>query len=131
MKRALVLSGILVAASGCSDENVEDLLGIDMYFVKLAEDPAEVANTASWIAESFGVRIVHTYDVASEGFSVKLPGVLVPELEALPEVDYISIDEKRHKAPPEEEPVEEPVEDPAPLLGAAEVPESLERIGAP
>lgn len=131
MKRALLWSGILMAATGCNNEDIEDLLGIDMYFVKLTEEPAEVANTASWIAESFGLKIVHTYDVASEGFSVKLPEVLVPELEALPEVDFISIDEKQHKAPPEEDPAEDPVEDPEPLLGANEVPESLERIGAP
>lgn len=116
----------LVLLGGCTPE-LEDLFGIDVYFVKLEEEPAKVAATAQVLAEDFGVDIIHTYDSASEGFSAKLPALLVPDIEALDEVEYVAADEKVGRLPPDEE--EPDVVDIVELLGGDEVPFSIQRVG--
>ena len=123
-----VLVGLAASATACSPET-EALLGIDVYFVKLEAEPADVAATAAELAEDFGVDVIHTYDSASEGFSTKLPSWLVPEIEALPQVEYVLGDETVERLPPEEQPADEPIDDPIELLDGDEVPESIVRVG--
>ncbi len=131
LRSALPLGLATLLLAGCGDADLEDLLGLEMYFVKLSGEPSEVVGSAQEIADLFGLEIIHTYDKATEGFSVKLPEVLVPELRDLEEVEYIRKDKKEHRVPDEEKPKQDPVQDPAPLLGDDEIPESLLRIGAP
>lgn len=116
----------LVLLGGCTPE-LEDLFGIDVYFVKLEEEPAKVAATAQVLAEDFGVDIIHTYDSASEGFSAKLPALLVPDIEALDEVEYVAADEKVGRLPDDEK--DPDVVDIVELLGGDEVPFSIQRVG--
>ena len=86
------LGGACLLWLGGCNADLEALLGVDVYFVKLEEEPAKVAATAAALADDFGVDIIHTYDSASEGFSAKLPALLIPEIEALDEVAYVAED---------------------------------------
>ena len=116
----------LVLLGGCTPE-LEDLFGIDVYFVKLEEEPAKVAATAQVLAQDFGVDIIHTYDSVSEGFSAKLPALLVEDIEALDEVEYVAADEKVGRLPDDEK--DPDVVDIVELLGGDEVPFSIQRVG--
>jgi subtilisin len=100
--------------------------------VKLDSEPAKVAGLAKGIAEAFDVELVHIYDSASEGMSVRLPHLLVPELEKVKEIEYIAEDGEERRLPDDEVPVDEDISsDPAVIVGPDEVPDSLVRIGAP
>ncbi len=116
-------AAVVCGLSGCT-EGVEDLLGIDVYFVKLEAEPAKVAAVATSLADDFGVDIIHTYDSASEGFSAKLPRLLIPEIEGLDEVAYVAEDERAPRLPPDEK-TPKVIE----LLDGDEVPFSIQRVG--
>ncbi len=129
MPRILALSGLLLLTA--CEEVPLDLLGADTYFVKLNTDAATVASTTQSIASTLGFDVIHTYDAATEGFSAKLPDVLITAVEEFDAVDYVRKDDGDHGVPDDEVPVEEPVDDPSIILGDDEIPESLLRIGAP
>lgn len=117
----------LVVALGCEGVDVnltvsEGLTGL--YFVKLAEEPAQVANTAALVAGLFGLDIIHTYDSVSEGFSAELPVPLIPEIEELEQVEYVVPDDGEEYVPPESGETDI-------VLGADEVPPTLAAIGGP
>ena len=131
MPRLLTLALVVGSSSACTDGGLTDVLGGSTYFVKLDTGAAAVASTAQTISTTFGIDIIHTYDAATEGFSAKLPDLIVGQVESFEAVEYVRLDEGDHGVPPEEQPEDEPLDDTAPLLGNDEVPESVIRIGGP
>ncbi len=131
MNQRLMLAVAVLGLGGCSDPAFRDAF-TGMYFVKLDSEPAQVAALAVDIADVFDLQLVHVYDSASEGMSVRLPHLLVPEIERIEEIEYIVEDGTEDRIPREEVPVDDEVgTDPGVVVGADEVPESLLRIGAP
>jgi subtilisin family serine protease len=125
------LIALTLGLGGCADGVLRDAL-TGVYFVKLDSEPAKVAGVAVGIAEAFNLELLHVYDSASEGMSVRLPHLLVPELENAREIEYIIEDGEERRLPDEETPVDDDISsDPSVVVGPTEVPESLERIGAP
>ena len=128
---ALLLTTLALASTGCTDEALRDAL-TGMYFVKLDSEPAKVASVAVELADAFNLELVHVYDSASEGMSVRLPHLLVPELEKVREIEFIVEDGEEQRLPDEETPADEDISsDPAVVVGPDEVPASLVRVGAP
>ncbi|MEO0600753.1 MAG: S8 family peptidase [Myxococcota bacterium] len=131
MPRTLVLPLALLFTTACEEVPLDDLVGADTYFVKLNTNAATVASTTQAIAGAFGIDVIHTYDAATEGFSARLPALIINEVEDFSTVEYVRRDDGDHGVPDDEEPIDEPVDDPAVIIGDDEIPESLLRIGAP
>ncbi|MEN0068402.1 MAG: S8 family peptidase [Myxococcota bacterium] len=131
LRNPLIAILTLFGATACDDGTVPNLLGADTYFVKLNTNAAAVASTTQAIAGTFGLEVIHTYDAVTEGFSAKLPALLISEVESFNAVEYVRIDEGDHGVPDEEDPLDDPIEDPSVVIGDDEIPESLLRIGAP
>jgi subtilisin family serine protease len=112
----------LLAATGCTQKQLEDLL-FDTYLVKLDAEPAEVVTTVNEIAVVFEFEPIHIFTQATQGFSVDLPVGVADEIRAFDGVDFVVIDNPDRKAPPDD--WEEPD------LGQDEVPEGIARIGGP
>ncbi len=129
MRTMAALLAAMGLAGGCNGE-LDALLGTEVYFVKLDAEPARVAAIATDLSDAFGLQIIHTYDSASEGFSTRLPAFVLDDLRGLDEVEYVRLDDKVSRLPPDEGEAD-PVADPAPLLTDAEIPESISRIGGP
>ena len=148
--------GLLLFCYSC--ETAEELgatctlLGIDecdeneltgMFFVELESEPSEVVSLAQAISDEFGLDLLHIYDNAAEGFSVRIPRVLVDQVAAIGGVRRVVEDQERQYSPPPEPDEEfDPIEraprvpdlpDPTPSLsyGETEVPEGVLRIGGP
>jgi subtilisin family serine protease len=117
---ALLLAGL--SLTGCTELDPNDVFS-GIYFVKLEAEPAEVAALAQTIAADNGVEPLHIYDSASEGFTVRLPHELAPEVENLAVVEYVSQDEKGDLISPDEG---EPI-----TLGPDEIPVGIARVGGP
>ncbi len=126
MKRAATLP-MLALMVGCTTDDLD--LFTSVYFVKLDAEPAEVAGLANDLAGLFGLDVLHTYDSATQGFSVRLPDALVPDLRDRPEVEYVHLDEPTEKVPPEETETGGGTDGTAP--DPDEVPESIGRVGGP
>jgi len=121
MARTLPLSALLlIATTGCTQEQLEDLL-FDTYLVRLDSEPAEVVTTVNNIADVFEVEPIHIFEQATQGFQVDLPIGVADEIASWDEVQYVVIDNPDSYAPPPD------WEDPE--LGDGEVPEGVERIG--
>jgi subtilisin len=122
MSRSLAPASLLIAlaASGCTQEQLEDLL-FDTYLVRLDKEPAEVVTTVNQIAEVFEIEPIHIFEQATQGFQVDLPIGVADEIASWDEVQYVVIDNPDSYAPPPD--WEEPE------LGEGEVPEGIERIG--
>jgi hypothetical protein len=74
MSRSLAPASLLflLAATGCTQEQLEDLL-FDTYLVRLDKEPAEVVTTVNNIAEVFEIEPIHIFQQATQGFQVDLP----------------------------------------------------------
>jgi subtilisin family serine protease len=121
--RTLIAALMLLPLGACADLDPNDVI-TGIYFVKLDAEPAAVADLVQEMALDQGIEPLHVYDSASEGFTVRLPHELAPEIETLAAVDYVIQDEKGELLPPEE--VGEPI-----TLGPDETPEGIERAGGP
>lgn len=108
---------------GCHQSLLDDDL-VGVYFVRLTSEPAEVAGMVSDIATDLDLNILQVYDSASEGFSVYLPHLLVPDLQRVQGVESVLLDEEQKYVEPLEP-------DSDAELGAGEVPNGVERIGGP
>ena len=136
--------------SSCEEDSLANCLTVDnltdtlsgVYLVELDKEPGEVASFTQQLASEFDLDILHIYDAAAEGFSVRLPHSLVETLQEVVGVRSITEDIDREYAPtPEPEEDFDPVEEttPAPLpvpnqtvdYGEYEVPEGVTRIGGP
>ncbi len=111
---------LLLATTGCTQEQLEDLL-FDTYLIKLDKEPAEVVTTVNNIAEVFELEPIHIFEQATQGFQVDLPIGVADEIASWDEVEYIVIDNPDTYTPPPD--WEEPE------LGDDEVPEGITRIG--
>lgn len=132
IRKSLMLCPFLLALTGCEEvDGLGEFIGANTYFVKLNTNAAAVASTTQAIAGTFGLDVIHTYDAVTEGFSARLPELIVPEVEGFEAVEYVRIDEGDHGVPDDEMPIDDPVDDPTGILDDAEIPESLFRIGAP
>jgi subtilisin len=122
MSRSLAPASLLflLAATGCTQEQLEDLL-FDTYLVRLDKEPAEVVTTVNNIAEVFEIEPIHIFQQATQGFQVDLPIGVADEIASWDEVKYVIIDNPDSYAPPPD--WEEPE------LGDSEVPEGIVRIG--
>jgi subtilisin len=121
MARTLVPAAlVLLATTGCTQEQLEDLL-FDTYLIKLDAEPAEVVTTVNAIAEVFELEPIHIFEQATQGFQVDLPIGVADEISSWDEVEYIVIDNPDTYTPPPD--WEEPE------LGDGEVPEGIVRIG--
>ena len=121
----LLMSTCTALLTGCTATPQDLMTGV--YFVKLEAEPAQVASLVTDIASNLGYEIVdvlHIYDTASEGFSVRIPHVLVPELERIAYVDQVIPDDGAdYVVPTDPEAIYE--------YGADEVPAGIMRIGGP
>ena len=54
-----------------------------VYLVELDKEPGEIASFTQQLAGEFDLDILHIYDSAAEGFSVRLPHSLVETLQGL------------------------------------------------
>lgn len=117
---ALLICGL--ALTGCTEIDPNDVF-TGIYFVKLEAEPAEVAGLVRDIAVNKGIEPLHVYDSASEGFTVRLPHDLAPEIENLASVAYVSQDEKGDLIQPDDS---EPI-----TLGPDEIPVGIARVGGP
>ncbi|MGC6509976.1 MAG: S8 family peptidase [Myxococcota bacterium] len=95
-----------------------------VYFVKLEAEPAEVASIVAEISGMFEFEILHVYDTASEGFSVRIPHLIVPELEKLEVVESITEDTRTDYAVPIDP-------DGNVVYGDSELPVGILRINGP
>jgi subtilisin len=121
MSRTFTASlALLLATTGCTQEQLEDLL-FDTYLVRLDTEPAEVVTTVNNIATVFDLEPIHIFEQATQGFQVDLPIGVAEEIASWDEVQYVIIDNPDSYAPPPD--WEEPE------LGDGEVPEGIERIG--
>ena len=91
----------LTALSGCSSDQLDDALW-GVYFVKLDADPAEVVGLVSEVSSELNLDVLQIYDTASEGFSVRLPRLLVPELEQVNGVELVVEDKEKNYVIPED-----------------------------
>ena len=123
MKRTARGLTALLSLGGCTSGDFDDAI-YGVYFVKLDADPAEVASLVSQISNELDLDVLHVYDSASEGFSVRLPHVLVPELEKIDGVDFILEDDKKQYSPDEDPDTDFE-------YGDNEVPDGILRIGGP
>ena len=122
-RRGLAALLALAALSGCTGDQLDDAL-FGVYFVKLDAEPAEVATLASEISNELNLNILQIYDSASEGFSVQLPHLIVPELEDLDQVELVVEDKEKKYVVPEDP-------DATFEYGEDEVPDGIFRIGGP
>ena len=122
MSRTLTAASValLFTATGCTQEQLEDLL-FDTYLIKLEAEPAEVVTTVNDIASVFEIEPIHIFEQATQGFQVDLPIGVADEIASWDEVQYVVIDNPDTYTPPPD--FEEPE------LGEGEVPEGIERIG--
>lgn len=97
-----------------------------IYFVKLEAEPAQVASIVTQIVGGLSqdAEILHIYDSASEGFSVRIPHLLIGEIEMSPYVKAVYEDTGRDYITPY---------DPDSIYeyGNGEVPPGIIRIGGP
>ena len=91
----------LLSIAGCDNDDLTDVF-TDVYFVTLDAEPAQVASLAQEISDEFNLDILHIYDSAGEGFSVRLPTLLVDELRQVDGVKKIILDKKQNYSPDEE-----------------------------
>ena len=82
---------LLLAATGCTPEQLQDLL-FDTYLVRLNAEPAEVVTTVNNIATVFEIEPIHVFELATQGFSVDLPIGVADEIASWDEVRYVVID---------------------------------------
>jgi subtilisin family serine protease len=122
-RRGLAALLALTALSGCTGDQLDDAL-FGVYFVKLDAEPAEVATLVSEISNELNLDILQIYDSASEGFSVQLPHLIVPELEDLNQVELVVEDKEKKYVVPEDP-------DSSFEYGDDEVPAGIFRIGGP
>ena len=111
---------LLLAATGCTPEQLQDLL-FDTYLVRLNAEPAEVVTTVNNIATVFEIEPIHVFELATQGFSVDLPIGVADEIASWDEVRYVVIDNPDTYTPPPD--FDEPE------LGDGEEPEGITRIG--
>jgi subtilisin len=130
MKRSILPLSLLLFSTGCEELLVsakDSDLVTGVYFVKLNAEAAEVTNLATDIAGVFGfdvMEVLHIYDSASEGFSVRIPHSIVPELENTEYVEMVLEDDgDEYVVPSEPEAAYE--------YGDDEVPPGIVRIGGP
>ena len=121
--RGLTAILALSVLSGCTGDQLDDAI-FGVYFVKLDADPAEVAGLAAEISNELNLEILQIYDSASEGFSVQLPHLIVPDLEDLDGVELVVEDAKQDYVVPEDP-------DSSFEYGDNEVPDGIFRIGGP
>jgi subtilisin family serine protease len=100
MHKTNFLGLALCAALSTSCTAYKNDLFSGIYFIKLEAQPAEVASIVAEIAGTFELEILHIYDSASEGFSVRIPHLIVPELEKLEVVESITEDVRTDYAVP-------------------------------
>jgi subtilisin family serine protease len=124
----LPLCALALFGSGCNAEFLDGFSG--MYFVKLNSEPAQVAADVSKIATALDLDVIHVFDSASEGFSVRLPHLFIEDIEKIEGVEYVLGDDNAERIPPEEEP-DEVFDEPSLTIGDGETPESILRIGGP
>ncbi|MFT5682259.1 MAG: subtilisin [Myxococcota bacterium] len=122
-RRGLTALLALTALSGCTGDQLDDALW-GVYFVKLDANPAEVAGLAAEISNELNLEILQIYDAASEGFSVQLPHIIVPELEQVDGVELVVEDKEKNYVVPEDP-------DSSYEYGDSEVPDGIFRIGGP
>ena len=116
VRACFALSLTLVFGTGCKDEEFGDL-----YFVKLKGDAADVASTTKLVSDAVGIKIIHSYDAGSEGFSTRMPDFLADEVKQHPDVKYIRKAPSEDWSPDDEDP--EFVEPPA-----SEIPTGIARV---
>lgn len=121
--RFVSMAGLL-ALVGCTDGGEFDDLLTGVYFIKLDAEPAEVLGLAQGISDEFGLELLHVYDAASEGFSVRLPHLLVEELQQVEGIKKIFEDAEQDYTP-------SPEPDPDFSYGDDEVTDGIYRIGGP
>jgi len=155
IERAMLCLSLLVLVTGCEEAADCDLLSGDLcleeaenalsgiYFVELDPETSDIANFAQNLSESLNFDLLHVYESAAAGFSMRVPHVLVEEIAKIAGVrDVIEDDEEQYAPNPEpdeefdnedREPelIPEIVEDPAVQYGEYEVPEGIVRIGGP
>lgn len=84
---------LVVLLTACSEDSTE------LYFVKLRPDVADITGAALSITDLFGLELIATFDSATEGFSTRLPPLIVPTLQERPEIEYIEEDAPRKRKP--------------------------------
>jgi subtilisin family serine protease len=124
ISRLVLVSGVLMGLTGCtSGDDLNDLF-MGVYFVTLDASPAEVVDLAQSISTEFDLDVLHIYDSASEGFSVRLPHLLVEELKQVDGIQKILLDERQDYSP-------KPQPDADFSYGDEEVTDGILRIGGP
>lgn len=124
ISRLMLFSSVVVGLTGCTSGDDLDELFMGVYFVSLDAEPAEVVGLAQSISTEFELDILHIYDSASEGFSVRLPHLLVDELKKVEGIDKILLDERQDYSP-------KPDPDAEFEYGNDEVTPGIFRIGGP
>lgn len=122
MLKTILYSILALSLTGCTEDKDDIFSGV--YFIRLDSEPAEVAALVADIAAEFDLEVLHIYDSASEGFSVRIPHLLAPELEKVEFVDSVISDERTDYAVPID-----PDGDIA--YGDSEVPIGIIRINGP
>jgi subtilisin len=120
MKRLFPLFSLM---SACVP--TEDIFS-GIYFVKLEAEPAQVASVVSQIVGGLSqdAEILHIYDSASEGFSVRVPHLLIGEIEMSPYVNAVYEDTgSEYITPYNPDSIYE--------YGNGEIPAGIIRIGGP
>jgi subtilisin len=114
---------LLLTLSACMPT---DDMFTGIYFVKLEAEPAQVASIVTEIVGSLSqdAEILHIYDAASEGFSIRIPHVLIGEVEMSSYVKAVYEDTGREYITPINP-------DSIYEYGNGEVPTGIIRIGGP
>jgi subtilisin len=118
-----------VLGTGCTKEALEDVF-MGHYFVKLNSDSAKVVGTVNTLSEVFDFQPIHVYDNASEGFSVRMPHALAPEIEKRQEVEYVQRDDDAGYLDPDD-PDQDPNDDLGNIdfeFGVDEIPPGILRM---
>lgn len=138
--RLLAVVGLVL--TGCGEDWLSDLTGLDMYLVEFSPSVTDPAAEAHEIAEVFGVQPTHIFQRLFGGFAMPMTPNMAERVESNRRVEAVYRDPNRRQIPglPTEDlplpddpnfPPSDPPEDLSPLLGDGEIPSAIARVGGP
>jgi len=130
MRKLMLMVSMVALSTGCDEYTADQWLDFRDYFVKLDAQGADVANITSSLADSVGFEALHTYDKATQGFSLFVPVPIASELEVQDRVEFVMEVPQDGYVPPDEDDSKVDVGDPI-TVNPDEIPKSIARIGGP